>query len=217
MKHRSLNSWFVNHPFTHRINAQHVVLQTVPTPDLLSSFSLYTPPENTLESQIDEIRESLPSFPPIPDSHPHRLPSTSPPKQALSSPSITLQRTPQVQTSTPPASIKPRSAYVRKVFAGRKIEFQMPKDRRVSRRLSAVKDRRVSSGGRRNSIRFSLSLMGRPSLFGEEIENLGEGEAEVNRVHPIQPYFLASNHLCCLLFVVADPRCGPRRLNFLFN
>jgi hypothetical protein len=84
----------------------------------------------------------------------------------------------------------------------------MPKDRRVSRRLSAAKDRRVSTGGRRNSIRFSLSLMGRPCLFGEEIENLREGEAEVNRVHTMQPYFLVSNHSCC--FVVTDPRCGPR-------
>jgi hypothetical protein len=155
---------------------------------LSSLASYRAPLADARKSRIKHIREYLlPAYPaiPKPTSEPpqSRLPrplkftpavsqSIAPPRgvenhlEALAKPDATLSvyeddtpQTPgQLITSTPPATVKPRSAYARRILASQSKEKHKGK---VEFKVSAHGGLRKS----RKSVRMSLASARRPSLF----------------------------------------------------
>jgi hypothetical protein len=161
--------------------------QKQPTPGLCSSPATYEVPQsNRLESRVDHVRGSLLSAYPLaqqPISEP--LPLPPPPngtmaflehsahdaqvqddidKPLTADGSVDHTATPpRLITSTPPVSVKPRSAYARRIIAS-----QTPKrPGRVEFIVSGSTGLRKS----RKSVRTSLALLKRPSLFGPPLSD----------------------------------------------
>jgi hypothetical protein len=86
----------------------------------------------------------------------------------------------QLVTSTPPASVKPRSAFVRRVLASQSKE--KPKSKRKVEFLVSS-----SSGLRRSrkSVRMSLPFAKRPSLFGPDLSDDDDAGDDVDRVFDV--------------------------------
>ncbi|EGN95154.1 hypothetical protein SERLA73DRAFT_162709 [Serpula lacrymans var. lacrymans S7.3] len=182
----NLNLWTNNYD-----GQQHGLdLKKTPSAGLLSTFSLSCPASpDALERRIDEVRDTLlPVFPPplsqqsrprLSLSAPSRLPRPTIPTDSHVTPPtaapltthnavprstsnsishVSPPQTPrQLLTSTPPQTVKPRSAYVRRVLATQR-----------------------GQGGRK-SIRTSLAVASRPSLFGGlhlDLDPDMEGEGE---------------------------------------
>ncbi|KAF5383838.1 hypothetical protein D9615_003855 [Tricholomella constricta] len=145
---------------------------TQPTPELLATFDLHTAQlEGCLEARIDEIRDTiLPAYPPLPNLCAPRVPAAETARQSSkgggssnipraafikvtsapqpsSPPRVSKPWSPQLLTSTPPATIKLRS---------RKVVADQEKTKSTPHRGSKVP---------RKSIRFSLAIHRRPSLF----------------------------------------------------
>ncbi|GLB43260.1 hypothetical protein LshimejAT787_1301610 [Lyophyllum shimeji] len=167
-----------------------VNFETEPTPELLAAFALDASEQaGGLEARIDEIRNTmLPAYPPIPDvSAPWiPLPEAGPqastagvsilpcrelakPPRPASLPRSTEPPSPQLLTSTPPRNGKPLSGTSRKAVTTHE------ESKHATRRTSKAP---------RKSIRFSLAIHRRPSLFATG--NLSDEEdvllSDVNRI-----------------------------------
>lgn len=204
-----------------------------PTPELLSSVTAYKNPSSSArDACVSHIRGPLlPAYPPIQDPAPKPLQSCLPgrskrtsgisqaPAQSdlsqgdLSGPSamdgtvdedqaLTTPR--RLITSTPPASVKPRSAYVRRVLASQSKE-QSRRKGKVEFVVSGSTGLRKS----RKSFRMSTSLTKRPSLFGPPMSH-DEDIASIANGHDVDQVF---NVICCPLFLFED---SVSRLSALF-
>jgi hypothetical protein len=114
-----------------------ITLQTEPTTRLLSSFGLdISDPKGSIEDRMDDLREGvLPPYPPVPDMTAPRLPATDSqpnvPSTSASVQSVGLFGSPLgggLLTSTPPASVKPPSAYLQSGKTS--VRFSLARTRR---------------------------------------------------------------------------------------
>ncbi|KIM88355.1 hypothetical protein PILCRDRAFT_814255 [Piloderma croceum F 1598] len=177
-----------------------------PTPGLFSSPEIYEiPRSNRLECRVDHVRGSpLPVYPSISESLPSSLPP--PPngtmyflehsaydaqmqdnvdKPLTADGSVDHTATPpRLITSTPPASVKPRSAYARRIIASQS-KGTPKKPGKVEFIVSGSTGLRKS----RKSVRTSLALLKRPSLFGPPLsdppdeEHTDDADRIINAVH----------------------------------
>jgi hypothetical protein len=146
---------------------------------------------NRLESRVDHVRGSLlPTYPSAQQSISEPFPPCLPPPpngtMAFLEPSAhdarvqddvdkpltadgSVDRTatpPRLITSTPPASVKPRSAYARRIIASQSKETPK-RPGKVEFIVSNSTGLRKS----RKSVRTSLTLLKRPSLFGPPLSD----------------------------------------------
>jgi len=114
-----------------------ITLQTEPTTRLLASFGLdISDPKGNIEDRMDALREEvLPPYPPVPDMTAPRLPATDSqpnvPSTSVSVQSVGLFGSPPrggLFTSTPPASVKPPSAYLQRGKTS--VRFSLARTRR---------------------------------------------------------------------------------------
>ncbi|KAF8074586.1 hypothetical protein FPV67DRAFT_1474082 [Lyophyllum atratum] len=189
-----------------------------PTPELLAAFSLDAGgSEAGIEVRIDEIRNTvLPAYPPVPDLSAPRAPhpeavlqssKTEPskiPRGGLSKPSrpVTPPRPPSpgLLTSTPPATIRLPTGHCHKV---------------VANQGKAKPGTQRTSKAPRKSIRFSLAINRRPSLFATG--NLSDEEdvlqSDVHRIiHGIQDNSTDEEDLAPM-----TPKAKPKPVNRIFT
>ncbi|KAF9461511.1 hypothetical protein BDZ94DRAFT_1221281 [Collybia nuda] len=159
-----------------------------PTPELLSSLSLHPPFSNSsLESQIDDIRDSiLPSYPIIPDLFGPRLPY----KDERSNSDVQISRIPRANTQILALRSHASESNSKSALITSTPSLTLKNSRKVPLNDGTIKSTmRWGSKTPRKSIRFSLAVNSRLSLFPSEEES-DEGDAfedEINRiVHGIE-------------------------------
>ena len=122
-------------------------LQTEPTVGLLSAFGLdISDPKGGIEDRMDDLRERvLPPYPPVLDMTASRLPATDSqpnvPSTSVSVQSVGLFGLPPrggLLTSTPPASVRPPSAYLQSGKAS--VRFSLARTRRPTLFQNAMND-----------------------------------------------------------------------------
>ncbi|KAG5643375.1 hypothetical protein DXG03_001023 [Asterophora parasitica] len=154
-----------------------VNFDTKPTPDLLAKFGLHTAEmEGELGARIDEIRDTvLPAYPPVPDFSAPRLPAAE----------TGASRIPRAgSTKATSASVSSTGQHIPGPSVSRPITSTPPPTAKPLPRKVVVAATRRASKAPKKSIRFSLAIHRRPSLFstGNLSDEEDVFESDVNRI-----------------------------------